>query len=50
VLKVAEDSNYLFFYVSEAMAYPVPKRAFSTSDFEQFRAHLRAWLGERAEL
>jgi hypothetical protein len=35
VIKVVEDSNYLFLYVSDAMAYPIPKRALAAGEIGQ---------------
>jgi hypothetical protein len=50
VVRVVEDSNYIFLYVSDAMAYPIPKRALAAEEYGHLKEGLCEWLGPRAEL
>lgn len=50
VLRASEHPKYLFLFVSDAMAYAIPKRALSAEAIAALKGGLRSWLGERAEL
>ncbi len=50
VIKVLEDANYLYLYVSDAMAYAIPRRALADGEYVQLKEGLRAWVGPRAQL
>jgi len=50
VHRVVEDRTFFLLYVSESLAYPIPKRALSAEQQSVLRAGLRAWLTSRAKL
>jgi hypothetical protein len=50
VVRVVEDADYLFVFVGEALAHPVPKRALSPQTLTALRSGLREWVSGRVEL
>jgi YcxB-like protein len=50
VTRLVEDPSYLHLYVSEGMAYAIPKRALSPQELEGLKSAFRQWLGPRAEV
>ena len=50
VTRLVEHSGYLHLYVSEGMAYAIPKRALPSQELEELKNAFRQWLGPRAEV
>ncbi len=50
IIRVTEHPEYLLLYISEATAYPVPKRALPGLASDRLRLALKGWLGSKAEL
>lgn len=50
VVEIYETSEFLFFYVSSAWAWLLPKRVVPAADLPRLRESLCEWVGERAHL
>jgi YcxB-like protein len=50
VHRVFEDRRFFLLYVSESLAYPIPKRALSAEQQSALRTGLREWISSRAEV